>query len=83
LNRHAWTFARGGGLQVSDGPEGAGKGSFTHAVTDLDQGVRRLDELGVDTSGRLDGDDVRVLMIRDPDGNSIAYAEATSPTIAR
>lgn len=73
-----WTFERGGGLQVYEGPERAGHGSFTLAVTDLDAEIRRLDELGVDTSGRMDGDNARILMIRDPDGNSIAYA-----TIAR
>ncbi len=78
-----WTFERGGGLQVYEGPERAGNGSFTLAVTDLDQEIRLLDGLGVDTSGRMDGDNARILMIRDPDGNSIAYAEAASPTLTR
>lgn len=78
-----WTFERGGGLQVYEGPDRAGHGSFTFAVTDLDAEIHRLDELGVDTSGRMDGDTVRVLMIKDPDGNSIAYAEAMSATLAR
>ena len=78
-----WTFERGGGLQVYEGPERAGHGSFTLAVSDLDAEIRRLDELRVDTSGRMDGDHVRILMIKDPDGNSIAYAEAMSPAFAR
>ena len=78
-----WTFERGGGLQVYEGPERAGRGSFTLAVSDLDQEIRRLDVLGVDTSGRMNGDHVRILMIKDPDGNSIAYAEAMTPSFAR
>ena len=78
-----WTFERGGGLQVYQGPERAGSGTFTLAVTDLDAEIRRLDDLGMDTSGRADGPGVRTLMIRDPDGNSIALAEATDARLVR
>ena len=78
-----WHFPRGGGLQVYLGPERAGHGSFTLAVTDLDAEIDRLDALGVDTSGRLDGPGVRTMIIRDPDGNSIAFAEATDPRLVR
>ncbi|MFN8620664.1 MAG: VOC family protein [Chloroflexota bacterium] len=78
-----WTFERGGGLQVYRGPDRAGRGSLTLAVTDLEHEIERLEAMGVDTSGRVDGPGVRTVMVRDPDGNSIALAEATDPRLAR
>ena len=78
-----WKFAGGGWLQVYQLPERAGHGSFTLAVTGLDEIAARVAVLGVDTSNRTSGDKVRTLMITDPDGNHIAFAEALDRTIAR
>jgi predicted enzyme related to lactoylglutathione lyase len=72
-----WNFGGGGVLQVYQGPERAGRGSFTLAVTRIDQEIERLRTLGVDTGKELSGPGVRTVMIKDPDGNSIAFAEAT------
>jgi predicted enzyme related to lactoylglutathione lyase len=70
-------------LQVYQLPKRAGQGSFTLAVTDIDQVVERAQELGIDTSERSSSEKVRTLMITDPDGNHIAFAEALDEGMAR
>jgi predicted enzyme related to lactoylglutathione lyase len=76
-------FPRGGGLQVYAGPERAGHCSFTLVVSNIDEQVRKLESMGVDTSQRSTSDRVKTLMVSDPDGNSIAFAQAMDPTLAR
>ena len=78
-----WSFERGGWLQVYQLPERAGSGSFTLAVSSIEEQVAALDKLGIDTSNRTTGDRVKTVMITDPDGNHIAFAEAIDPTLAR
>jgi predicted enzyme related to lactoylglutathione lyase len=78
-----WKFERGGWLQVYGLPERAGSGSVTLAVTDIDDEVAKLTRLGVDTAQRSSGAKVKTLMITDPDGNHIAFAEAIDRTMAR
>ena len=78
-----WGFERGGWLQVYQLPERAGSGSFTLAVSNIEEEVTRLDKLNIDTSQRTSGEKVKTLMITDPDGNHIALAEATDPNLAR
>ena len=78
-----WKFPRGGWLQVYRLPERAGSGSFTLAVDDLDAEIRKLDALGIDTRQRSAGEKVKTVMIADPDGNHIAFAEAIDTTMAR
>jgi hypothetical protein len=77
-----WKFERGGWLQVYQLPERAGQGSCTLAVADIASIVTRLDQLGIDTSNRHSGAKVRTVMITDPDGNHLAFAEAIDPTMA-
>jgi catechol 2,3-dioxygenase-like lactoylglutathione lyase family enzyme len=78
-----WQFDGGGGLQVYELPERAGKGSFTLAVSSVDEQVDRLDAQSVAHGEPMKGDRVNTLMIKDPDGNSIAFAEAIDPALAR
>lgn len=78
-----WRFERGGALQVYAAPDRAGAGSCTLAVRDIDAEARRLAALGIDTGDRHSGERVRTLMIVDPDGNHVALAEASDPTLAR
>ena len=78
-----WKFERGGWLQVYQLPDRAGRGSFTLAVTSLDDHVAQLEKLGIDSGQRSSGDQVKTLMITDPDGNHIAFAEAIDPNMAR
>ena len=78
-----WQFERGGWLQVYQLPERAGSGSFTLAVNNIDDHVALLTNLDIDTSQRSSGDKVKTLMITDPDGNHIAFAEAFDTSMAR
>lgn len=78
-----WKFERGGWLQVYQLPERAGSGSFTLSVSDLEEQVTRLEALGIDAHQRTSGEKVKTLMITDPDGNHIAFAEAIDTSLAR
>jgi predicted enzyme related to lactoylglutathione lyase len=78
-----WRFPRGGCLQVYQLPERAGQGSFTLAVTDIDQEIRKLGGMGLDTSTRSSSSALKTVMVTDPDGNHIALAEAFDPALAR
>lgn len=77
-----WMFPRGGGLQVYQGAERAGNCSFTLAVSDIESVARKLAAMGV-RGARTSGERVKTLMVKDPDGNSIAIAEALDPALAR
>lgn len=77
-----WQFARGGCLQIYQLPERAGKGSFTLAVRDIEAEIRKLVAMGVDVSQRSSSSRVKTVMVTDPDGNHIAFAEAGDATLA-
>ena len=70
-----WKFPNGGGLQVYALPERAGSCSCTLAVASIDVKAARLEKLGVATGARM-GEQVKVFMVKDPDGNSIALAQS-------
>ena len=78
-----WKFERGGWLQVYQLPARAGSGSVTPAVTSIDEQVAQLSQLGIDTGQRSSGATVKTLMIADPDGNHIAFAQAMDPSMAQ
>ena len=78
-----WKFRRGGWLQVYQLPERAGSGSFTLAVSSIEEIVAQIEKLGIDCSQRKSGEKVKTLMITDLDGNHIAFAEAIDLSIAR
>ena len=71
-----WKFARGGWLQVYQLKERAGAGSVTLAVTSVEDQMATLHKLGIDPGNPMVSEKTKVLMIKDPDGNSIAFAEA-------
>ena len=78
-----WKFMRGGWLQVYQVPERAGAGSCTLAVDDIDELIAHLQRLGIDTGERPSSARVRTVMITDPDGNHLAFAQTIDPTLAR
>ncbi|MET0209842.1 MAG: VOC family protein [Burkholderiaceae bacterium] len=78
-----WSFPRGGGLQVYENPQRAGQGSCTLAISDVDAMVTRLASMGVDTSERTSSERVRTVMVTDPDGNHLAFAQAIDRSLAR
>lgn len=77
-----WKFERGGWLQVYELPERAGSGSFTLAVSNIETQIAHLDKLGINTSDRAAGKNVKTVMVTDPDGNHIAFAETLDPKMA-
>jgi predicted enzyme related to lactoylglutathione lyase len=78
-----WKFARGGWLQVYQLPERAGNGSCTLAVSDIEEVAARVQKLGIDASQRSTSAKVKTLMIVDPDGNHIAFAQTIDKSMAR
>ena len=78
-----WSLPRGGGLQVYLLPERAGSGSLTFAVADIAEAVRKLKTMNVDVSQVSASERVRTLMVTDPDGNHVAFAQAIDPTLLR
>jgi predicted enzyme related to lactoylglutathione lyase len=78
-----WKFERGGRLQVYELPQRAGAGSCTLAVSDIADVIAHLQSLGIDTSEASSGAKVKTVMITDPDGNHLAFAQAIDPSMAR
>ena len=74
-----WKFPSGGWLQVYALPERAGSCSCTLAVSNIDEEAARLEKLGVATGNQM-GEQVKVYMVKDPDGNSIAFAQSPNKT---
>jgi hypothetical protein len=53
------------------------------AVSDIEELVTHVRKLDIDASQRSTGAKVRTLMIVDPDGNHIAFAETIDKSMAR
>jgi len=77
-----WKFTGGGGLQAFEAPDRAGGGSVTLAVTDLERHAEAIRASGIDAEV-VGNDRVKTVMIKDPDGNSIAFAEAIDQALLR
>ncbi len=77
-----WKFPSGGWLQVYALPERAGSCSCTLVVADIDLEATRLEKLGVSTGAQMGGQ-VKVFMVKDPDGNGIAFAQAPDEAAAK
>lgn len=78
-----WKFPRGGWLQIYALPEQAGGCSCTLAVSDIEEIAAHVQQLGIENPQVNSSAQVKTLMIVDPDGNHIAFAEALDPTMAR
>jgi hypothetical protein len=71
-----WHMDRGGGLQLYAGPERAGQGSCTLIVSDIDEMADRLRSSGLFANAEpVRHERVDTIMIKDPDGNSIAFSQ--------
>ncbi|MEZ5412335.1 MAG: hypothetical protein R2761_30155 [Acidimicrobiales bacterium] len=78
-----WQLERGGGLQLYVAPERAGFGSCTLVVSDIDDVARHLQSIGVARPEPTRTDQVDVIMVQDPDGNSLAFAVPKDPSLAQ
>jgi hypothetical protein len=67
-----WKFPNGGWVQVYRLAEGAGGCSCTFVLDDLDQMVTHLKELGIETGEQMKSEQMKVIMIKDPAGNSLS-----------
>ncbi len=79
-----WNFERGGWLQVYQLSDraGSGSGSVTLAVTGMEAQIAHLVNLKIDCTNVSEDERVKTVMITDPDGNHIAFAEAIDPSLA-
>ena len=78
-----WQLEGGGGLQVYLLPERAGSCSCTLIVSDIDEVAEQLRNAGVAPGAEPSRNDrVDTLMIKDPDGNSIALSQPKDPSLA-
>ncbi|SDS38367.1 VOC family protein [Microlunatus soli] len=67
-----WQVTGGGWLQVTEDPVRAGHGLFNLAVSDLDEGVREVREMGLQAGEIVEANKgVRLCPISDPDDNRI------------
>jgi catechol 2,3-dioxygenase-like lactoylglutathione lyase family enzyme len=79
-----WHLESGGGLQVYSGPDRAGQGSCTLVVDDIDETAVRLRSTGTAPDAEpVHHDAVDTIMIKDPDGNSIAFATPKDASLLR
>jgi predicted enzyme related to lactoylglutathione lyase len=76
-----WQFKQGGWLQIYKNAERAGYGSLTLAVTSLDEQIADLRKRGIDTGRQMITANGRVVMIKDQEGNSIAFVETIEQSI--
>ena len=69
-----WKFEAGGWLQVNESKL-AGRGSITLVETDIDERLQQLKKAGIDPRSVTRGEKVSVIIINDPDGNQIVFAQ--------
>jgi hypothetical protein len=70
-----WKFDGGGEIQVYELAERAGWGSATFVVTNIDEQRAKLNELSAKAPEIIENAQFRVVMIKDLDGNSLAFAQ--------
>lgn len=70
-------------MQVYLLPEHAGCGSVTLTVSNLEEVVAKLENMGVDTGERSSSEKLEILMITDPDGNHLALVEPIDLNLAQ
>lgn len=78
-----WKFAHGGWLQLYQQADRAGGGSVTLAVDDIEALAGTLQLLNVAHGALSSTAQVRTIMLTDPDGNHIAFAQPLGDSMAR
>ena len=69
-----WKFEAGGWLQVNKSNL-AGRSSITLVETDIEERLKVLTKAGISPKDVMKGHGVSVVIIRDPDGNQIVFAQ--------
>jgi len=70
-----WQFDAGGWLQVNENKQLAGRSSVTFVETDLDDRIKQLKKAGIEPKSASRGEQVSVVIITDPDGNQVVFAQ--------
>ena len=70
-----WQFDAGGWLQVNENKQLAGRSSVTFVETDLDDRIKQLKKAGIEPKSVSRGEQVSVVIITDPDGNQVVFAQ--------
>ena len=76
-----WQLDGGGWLQGYQNPGHAAAGSVRLAVSDRDAQIADFKTGGIDPGAPLQSQKINVVMITDPDGNSLAVAQALARTM--
>jgi predicted enzyme related to lactoylglutathione lyase len=69
-----WKFESGGWLQVNESKL-AGRGSITLVETDIEERLKILTKSGIQARSVTRGEKVSVVIITDPDGNQVVFAQ--------
>jgi hypothetical protein len=70
-----WKFEAGGWLQVNENRPLAGRSSITLVETDMTERMDMLTKAGIKPKSFINGDAVSIVIISDPDGNQIVFAQ--------
>jgi hypothetical protein len=70
-----WEFEAGGWLQLNENRQLAGRSSITLVETNISDRVSMLTRAGIKPSSFVEGDAVSVIIINDPDGNQVVFAQ--------
>ena len=70
-----WQFEAGGWLQVNENKQLAGRSSVTLVETDLDDRIKKLKKAGIEPKSIMRGEQVGVVIITQPDGNQVVFAQ--------
>ena len=73
-----WQFPDGGWLQLFEDQLRAGKTSVTLVETHFQKRLEELNSLGIKILSVMQGDQVKVCIIHDPDGNQIVFAQGSA-----
>jgi hypothetical protein len=74
-----WQFDGGGWLQINENKQISGRSSVTFVETDFEDRLKVLEKSGLKPKSVMRGDKVSVVIITDPDGNQIVFAQGKDP----
>lgn len=71
----AWRLCDGGGLQVFEAPDRAGRTAAIIAVDDIDRRHKHIRAVGITASDVTQGTSARFSLVTDPDENKIVFEQ--------